>query len=125
VLSGPEKFRSFLFESKKLEKFSSASRVAARWKRHVGEARFHHFFLDDISARPDEARRAVLETLCADPHKSSGEIAAGYNRKSEHRKLDMSDENRQVLADHFKDELLACAAMFGSHAADWRAKYGF
>jgi hypothetical protein len=125
VMSEPEIFRSFLLKSKKLEKFSCASRVATRWKRHVGEARFHHFFLDDISVRPEEIRRAVLEALGADPQKSSGEIAAGHNRKSEHRKLDLSDENRQVLADYFKDELLACAAMFGSHAANWRVKYGF
>jgi hypothetical protein len=125
VLQSPDKFRKFLTRSKKLQKFSSASRVAERWKARVPEGRFHHFFLDDIASRPDTVRRDVLAVLGADPEQSSGEIDPGYNRKSDYKKLELSAANEAELAAYLKDELQACAATFGGHAKDWPTKYGF
>lgn len=125
VLQDENKFRHFLARSKKLQRFSSATRVAERWTRHVGLDRFRHIFFDDIANRPDAARRDILLTLGADPVKSSGEIDPDFNRKSHHQKLDFSSGMEAVLADFLKDELQRSAAMFGGHAKDWAAKYGF
>lgn len=125
VLESPESFRKFLTSSKKLQKFSSASRVAERWKAHFPSGRFHHFFLDDIASQPDMVRRDVLTLLGADPEQSSGGVDPAYNRKSDHKKLELSAANEAELAVYLKEELQACAATFGGHAGDWAAKYGF
>lgn len=124
TLLSPERFRAFLEHSAKLQKFSSATRVAERWQAHVGEGRFRYFFLEDIAQRPQEARHDILIALGADPQKESALIDPGYNRKSEHRKLELTADLEAVLVDFLEEELRSCAAMFGGHAGTWVAKYG-
>ena len=125
MLRNADTFRKFLQGSKKLQKFSSATRVAERWQRYARPGKFRHFFLDDIAARPDDVRRDVLILLGADPQKSSGLVDPDYNRKSEHKKLEFTKELEAVLAEFLKDELRSGAAKFGGHATEWAAKYGF
>jgi hypothetical protein len=122
-LRSREKFRAFLDRSKKLDRFSSAARTAECWTRHVRKDKFHFFFFDDIALQPDVVRGDILRLLGADPAKSSGELDPGHNRKAGNRKLEFTREVELELAGRFKEELAACARIFGGHAKTWAAKY--
>jgi hypothetical protein len=125
VLESPARFRAFVEGSKKLHKFSSATRVAERWQAQVGSERLRAFFLEDISLQPDRVRREVVGFLGGDPEKEVVTVEAAFNRKSGHRKLELSHQNEAVLAEFLKDEIRACAERFGGCARDWPLKYGF
>ncbi|MBV8978447.1 MAG: sulfotransferase [Alphaproteobacteria bacterium] len=125
ALDSAQAFRRFLERSARLQKFSSATRVAARWSAHVRPGRFKHLFFDDIAARPQEARREALVFLGADPGKESAGVDAAFNRKKDYKKLELTPELERALAEFLKGELIAGAAMFGGPARQWAAKYGF
>ena len=38
--------------------------------------------------------------------------------------MDLSDEGRAALAESVRDELRACARVFGGHAVEWARRYG-
>lgn len=125
LLDDPARFRRFYERKRSLQKYASITHVSERWARHVGEARLHHFFFDDIAGRPVQARHDILTALGADPAKPSGNLPADYNPKTSQSKLKLTPEIQAVLAESFKDELKACAARFGSHAIKWPARYGY
>jgi hypothetical protein len=122
--ANPRKFKRFIENSPAMtEERSRPTEIVARWTRCAPSLQFRTFLFDDIAERPDKARRDVLTYLGADPEKA-GDIDAGWNHKAEAAKLILNDEAKAILIDHFKDEILACAKVFGGEAAKWPAKYG-
>jgi hypothetical protein len=123
VLEDPVQFRQYL-EKKKVHKLSYQTEVVRRWSKHAPKMQIRFFFFDDIAERPEETRHDILTFLGADPAKSSGELDADHNRKSKAKKLELTDDIKAVLVDHFREELRACAELFGGHAKKWAAQYG-
>ncbi|MFL5236569.1 MAG: sulfotransferase [Rhizomicrobium sp.] len=123
LLRDPDQFRQFLASDKQLNRLSYASRAAANWLKYVDEKRFRYFFMDDIAANAADTRKEMLLFLDADPDKPSGTIPPDHNPKAKSKKLDMSPAIQEALAEHFADELNACATTFGGHANSWRAAY--
>ncbi|HVV65062.1 MAG TPA: sulfotransferase [Rhizomicrobium sp.] len=124
LLEDPRAFRSHLDGWDSLHRHGFPARIAERWDRAAPKVRFRHFFMDDIAAKPDETRRDILSFIGADPMKSSGDLAAGHNRKSKAAKLVMGEEHKRALVDYFADEIRACARRFGGHALAWATSYG-
>lgn len=124
LLQKPGEFRTFLDESLITREFSHPARVAERWARNAPHVAFRYFLFEDIVARPDETRRAILEFLGADPEKSSGGIEPAHNRKTRNDKLEMPPAIREILVDFFREELLACARCFGEAGQGWAASWG-
>jgi len=124
LLDDPERFRTVVLENpRKLEK-RSPTRPIERWARTAPKVQFRHFIFDDLVRRPDWLRREILTYLGADPEKPSGTLAAGYNRKASRAKLDLTPPIQAVLVEHFRDELHACAKVFGGAAEEWPVRYG-
>lgn len=124
LLENPKAFRGFLENSNSVRRRSFPSKAVAAWRKSAPAIRFKHFFFDDIANDPANARRKILCYLGADPEKTSGELAPSHNRKAKAAKLPMNAEIKQVLVEHFAEELRACAAVFGGHAQVWKANYG-
>lgn len=124
VVNDTARFRDFLNNSKQGEIGSFPSRIVARWQKHAPRVQFHHVLFEDLANEPEKTRREILLYLGADPEKQSGELPAGHNRKATHAKLELSEGAKAILVEHFKDELAACAKLFGSHAENWAARYG-
>jgi hypothetical protein len=116
-------FKAFLETSEHIQRAAYPARVASRWAKSAPAIAFRHFFFDDIVANPAQVRREVLIYLGADPDKNSGELDAEHNRKSSAEKLDLTNEVRAVLIEHFRDEILATARIFSGHAQTWAANY--
>ncbi|HEY1960891.1 MAG TPA: sulfotransferase [Rhizomicrobium sp.] len=123
ILEKPERFRSYLQRQQMTGERAFPTRLVEHWSKHIPEGRFRYFFFDDIAKRPEEARREIFTFIGGDPNISSGELAAGYNRKADSKKLEMTPEIRTVLLDHFAGELRACAAL-GEPATGWARRYG-
>lgn len=102
---------------------SFPTQIVARWRRHIPEDRFAHFFFDDIAQHPDQVRAAALRFLGADPALASGDLSAGYNSKATQARLDLTEPVKRHMARHFAGEMRACAETFGGHARAWLAKY--
>jgi hypothetical protein len=124
LMDDPKGFRAFLDNSEKIQGRSLPSKIVEAWKRAAPQMQFQHFMFDDIASEPEKARREILVYLGGDPDKKSGAMAANFNRKASASKLDINDKARAVLVDYFRDELKACAAMFGPHAQNWATQYG-
>lgn len=123
VLNEPEKFRVHLRHWGKMDRLSSASLAARRWKRLLPQGHFRYFFMDDIATRPVETRAEIIRFLGGDPEKPSGDLSPGHNPKASGKKLELRDEIRDILAEHFREELQACAELFGGHARTWAERY--
>ena len=103
---------------------SHPSKVWSRWTKFISEERMGYFFFDDLCQRPVEFRATILNFLGADPEKSSGTLSADYNRKNNNLKISMSRSVREHMIDFFREELLACARIFGGPANEWLTRYG-
>jgi hypothetical protein len=123
ILEKPERFRSYLQRQQMTGERAFPTKLIAHWSKHIPDGRFRYFFFDDIAKRPDEVRREIFSYIGGDPDIPSGELPPGYNRKADSRKLEMTDEIRTVLLDHFGDELRACTGL-GGPAIGWAARYG-
>lgn len=102
---------------------SYPSQTVARWRKIAPEGQFAFYFFDDLRHRPADLRSRVLRFLGADPSLPSGNLDPGFNRKSKSVKLDLTDELRDTLVNHFAEEIRRCADMLGGHAVEWRRKY--
>jgi hypothetical protein len=123
LLEDAEEFRAYLNSANERDRRAFPSDIVQRWRHHAPDMQFRYFFFDDIQDQPEKARREILAYLAADPEKA-GTLAAGYNRKASAKKLILPDRIREVLVDHFADELRACATVLGGHANEWVTKYG-
>lgn len=123
LLDDPPAFLNFIKQTPMYE-FAFASIVAKRWANNAPKVKFKPFLFDDIEARPEKARAEILAYIGADPLKDSGVLAAGHNRKATSEKLTLTEEVRDVLVDHFADEVRECARLFGGQAKEWPARYG-
>jgi hypothetical protein len=124
MAANPRKFKRFIESAPSMaEERSRPTEIVARWKRCAPNLAFRTFLFDDIAERPEKARHDILTFLGADPAKEST-IDAGWNHKAEAAKLVLNDEAKAILVDHFKDEIIACAKLFGGEAEKWIAKYG-
>jgi sulfotransferase family protein len=124
VLDSRTAFADFLKNSALVGDRSFPTKIAERWKKAGARLEFGYFLFDRLEAEPDRARDDVLRFLGADPGKKSGEIPANQNRKSKLAKLPMTDDILSVLVEHFREELAACAALFGGEACQWPTRYG-
>lgn len=124
VLGSRTAFADFLESSALVGDRSFPTKIAERWKRAGAHLEFGYFLFDRLEAEPERARHDVLRFLGADPDKKSGEVPANQNRKAKLAKLPMTDEILGVLVEHFREELAACAALFGEEAQQWPARYG-
>ncbi|MBV9571348.1 MAG: sulfotransferase [Alphaproteobacteria bacterium] len=124
LLEDASQFAAFVRRSRKAGG-ARATQIAQSWLRHVPQSNFRAVLFDDIENQPDIVLRDVLAFLGADPDKRRADVPPDYNRKAGDRKLTMTGTARAVLAEHFKDELLACANVFGGRASEWPSRYGF
>lgn len=124
VLDSPTAFSNFLQSSALVGDRAFPTTIVERWSRCAPHVPFGFFLFDDIERNSEEARDAILRFLGADPEKKSGVLPSGHNPKSKLNKLPLTEVNRAVLVDHFRQELHACAAMFGGAARDWPLRYG-
>lgn len=99
---------------------SYPSRAHARWSAAF-ECRA--FFLEDVAARPEATRDAVLSYLGASTDRP-GPLPAGHNSKAGRPRAPQAPEVRAALVDVFADEIRRCAALFGGPAARWPDKHG-
>jgi len=102
---------------------SYPTRIAARWRKHVPDARFGLYLFDDLVADADGLRRRVVAFLGGDPDRESGTIPAAFNRKEEREKVALTPALRDRIARHFAAELRACGEVFGGAAKGWAARY--
>jgi hypothetical protein len=123
LLEDPAGFRRYVEKTKKIGNIHTTA-IVERWRMLAPDNPFRWFLFDDIAAQPENALRDILTFLGADPDKIVAGVAPDYNRKSEERKLDMSAMAKSVLAEHYADEIVAGAKLFGGAAAGWPAKYG-
>lgn len=124
LLDDPSQFRTWLETFPAIKKVAYPSQIVERWRRAAPNLEFKHFFFELVATDPAEARRQILRFLGADPEKPSGAIEAGHNRKSSDAKLELTEPVKAVLVEHFREELCACARMFGGPAEAWAAQYG-
>jgi hypothetical protein len=103
---------------------SYPSGVWNRWSKYFPSERIRYFFFDDLVGEPVGFRARILEFLGADPGKASGDLTAGHNRKTSHRKVSMTPSIREHMIEFFREELLACERTFGEPAKMWLARYG-
>jgi hypothetical protein len=102
---------------------SYPSHTVARWKKIAPEGQFAFYFFDDLRTEAANLRTSILRFLDADPALPSGDLDPGFNRKSKSIKLDLTDELRDTLVNHFADEIRHCADTLGGRAVEWRKKY--
>jgi len=126
LLEDSTRFRNFLQTSPIIRDLSYPTQVVQRWRSKAPKLPQHHFLLDDVAGEPEKTRADIWSYLGADANKSTP-LPADYNRKRKGAKparLEMNETARSALIEVFRDELIACAAMFGSRAQQWPAKYG-
>jgi hypothetical protein len=124
MMDDAEGFRAWLRESKTLGPQAFPTALVERWKTNAPDIDFRWFLFDEIEQRPDEARRNIIAHLGGDPDKASEGVAPGHNRKATSEKLPLTDMAREILIEHFADEIRACAKLFNGAASEWGARYG-
>lgn len=82
-----------------------------------------YFFLEDVATDPEKLRSEIFAYFGAtlDPPLT---LPASYNDKAGRRRVPMTEPLRTALIDHFGQELLRCAEMFGGPANAWPKNYG-
>jgi hypothetical protein len=103
---------------------SNPTAIWTRWNQFIPASRIARFFFDDLVHRPNQFRESILAFLGGDPNKESGPLQPDFNRKASHPKIAMSPGMREHMIDFFREELLACARIFGGPANDWLMRYG-
>jgi hypothetical protein len=124
LLRNASDFIAFLDEAGSFSRTSFPSKIVEAWKLDAPDMPFRHILFDDIRNEPERVRREFLEYVGADASAKSGELVAGHNKKANSEKLELPDTIRDALVAYFKDELQACAELFGSHARNWMLRYG-
>jgi hypothetical protein len=122
-LESADTFRALLRRSTRLGTRTLPTQVFERWKTHAPKMEFRSFLFDALVEDGEKFRRDVVSYVGGDPDRANA-AHADYNRKSRDAKLPMTDLCRDVLVDYFKDELKACAEVFGAHAKQWPVTYG-
>lgn len=122
ILQDAAEFRAYLEGTHRLGGLF-ATKVYEKWRSIAPDICFGVFFFDDIAASPEKARADILKFLCADPSKKSGDLLPGYNRKAK-TKLEMPLLAREIMVEHFREELRASAEIFGGPARHWPKQYG-
>ncbi len=121
TLREPDKFREMLATSK-VTVTGSPAQIYRKWIRHVPTENFRYYFFEDLMSDPKVVSEDVLRFLGCDPARNP--VDAARNRKAEKPKIEITEDIRAILAEHFADEILDSAEIFGGHAATWPAKYG-
>lgn len=114
----------FILSSPDYAERSHQSRIVKRWRHHAGD-RVGVFLFDDLVADAADLRRRIVAFLGGDPDKPSGDLPPGYNRKAgQNRPTAMEPRVRAFLQAYFRDELIACAMLFGGAAERWPERHG-
>jgi len=124
TLNDLAQFREYLQETKVMQDAACPTRVIAHWRQFGPALHFRYYFFDDIAERPKQVRDAILEFLGADPDRAAADIPAGYNKKSQKGKLELTQPIQEALIEHFADEIRTCGRELGGPAAGWPALYG-
>lgn len=101
---------------------SFATQLWDDWRGAAGPERTSFYFFDDIVKQPDALRATIIEKLGGNPALPSA-VPLDYNSNTYDVKLEMGDDIRRHLAEHFAEELQRGAEIFGGHAAEWPKKY--
>lgn len=123
ALESAEAYRAFLERSGSLGGEHFPTHIVNLWKQHAPDVSFRSFLFDDIVREPERTRAEILHHVGADPAKSSGKMPAGHNAKADREKLELTEALQGMLVEFFRDELLACAEVFGGAAREWPKKY--
>jgi hypothetical protein len=105
---------------------SFPSRIATRWRRHFGE-RLGFFFFDDIVGRPENALQAILRHIGASAEPGNAPIPVDFNRVAIERAVPKpvaTPAIAKLLEEHFREERVLCAEMFGGPALAWPHRTG-
>ncbi len=125
IAETPAAFADFLNTDEKLKRESFPSVVVRRWRTHAPSLELRSFFFDDLVQEPQRLRHDILVYLGADPDKKAGQQDARHNRKATKRlNIELKDAARSILVEYFRDELLACADLFGGIAKMWPERHG-
>jgi hypothetical protein len=101
---------------------SRGTDIFSRWSKYVAPDRITAFLFDDIAEQPLEVLKRILAMLGVSAKPVA--IEPAYDRKQDHAKIPMSSTARALLVEHYGDEVLACARVFGGAAAGWATRYG-
>ena len=121
LLDDPPRFADFIRTKGYIYRKSFPTEITRRWSQYYpSDSRFLVVLFDDIALRPAETLRRILSFLGADPSKT-GRLDAGYNQKSNAKKLKMPDHIREVLIGYLAEEVRECASLLGGAAHAWPA----
>jgi hypothetical protein len=124
LLDSQESFANFLQTSTLVGDRAFPTRIVERWSRCAPRAQLGCFLFDEIEKNSEGARDSIVRFLGADPDKKSGTLPPNHNRKSKLNKLPLTEANRAILVEHFREELHACSTLFGGAAREWPARHG-
>jgi hypothetical protein len=124
LLDDLDDFRAFIQTNGMVNSRSFPTKILARWREYAPGIALKYCLLDDIIADPKGARASLLTFLGADPAKPSAAIDPSHNRKSIAAKLPLSEDIKAIMVEHFRQEILDCASVFGGRATEWGRRYG-
>ena len=123
ALDDAASFKAMLASAPYIKDHSGPTTIVRNWKQHAPNVSLRYFFYDDLIVRGEELRREILTYLGADWSRAPMQTSERENRKSKQPKLPFTDMHRQIVIDHFRDELQACKVL-GGPAESWAAQYG-
>jgi hypothetical protein len=105
------------FAREQVQERSRPSVIWKRWSAAVPPEQIRYFFFEDLCDRPDWLRSEIVSFLGGDSTKPIP-LPPAFNRKGPGRTR-TPDAVRAYLAKELREEILACAELFGGHAANW------
>lgn len=123
LLDDAARFAAFLERKRYIQGRSLPTEIVRRWSALLPDDHFRAILFDDIVRRPTETIHEILGFIGADRSREIG-LAPDHNRKSNVRKIEMPGRIRDVLVEHFADEIRACASLLGGAARSWPSLYG-
>lgn len=112
------------FAQSEVRRACFATEVAGRWHVFAPAIAFRHFFFDDVESSPYSVRADIIDYLGGNPHRKSGKLAPGYNRKANLPRLSLPEPIKAYLLGQLAEEIRGCAGLFGGPAGAWPARYG-
>ena len=113
-----ERLKEFLTEPGAMAR-AFPSRVFDAWDLYGDQLAVVDF--QDIVKRPNDVAEHVATHLLGRPTNLAQDFSLG-NRKENHAKVNISDDQKALLFEVFAEELRACSEKFPKIAGDWQLK---
>lgn len=116
------RFRDFLNTDQRICTSSSVMKTIRNWRNQAPNLKLRIFLFDDIISQPTRTLSDILEFLDAKTPMPTT-ARPWLNAKKPLGKLDLTDQFRSVLVNHFEGELNECASTLGGAASEWPSRY--